>query len=128
MHRSRAMPSAIGLFLMAILSVGQGAAAQTVRTAQCAAVVDGVSLSGQYQKEFWRHHNTYRHAGVFLDTKGNRYDFEVFSGSDEGVGGAWMNHMKHRYTQIDFKAYPGGLSLVSRDGQVLTFRCTATGG
>jgi len=95
--------------------------------AACEGRLDGQPLTGEYRKEYWSHYDTYRHAGTFTDPRGNRYDFAVFTASDQGVGGAWMNHMKHRETRVFFRADPGGFILRDETGQVLRFTCKVLG-
>lgn len=96
------------IFLMV---VPQASAGQTVYSGSCAGAFDGVRMEGGLQVDYWPHSDTYQHHAVFFDANGNRYDVEVVSNQNGGVGGAWLNGARHREMQIEMRYHGKQLAI-----------------
>jgi hypothetical protein len=66
-----------------------------------------------------------RYAGQLVDSFGNRVDFEVYLvRGDNGTGGIWLNHQRHREIHADLFVQPGGFTLFPETGGAARFECT----
>ncbi len=88
---------------LALMLVAQGSAAQTVYSGSCSGAFAGVRMEGGLKVEYWPRSDTYQHHAVFFDAYRNRYDVEVVSNQNGGVGGAWQNGMRHREMRIEMR-------------------------
>lgn len=94
-------------------------------SAECQTVYNGVLVKGRIQVEDWTaYHGTYRVYGLFFDPERNRYEFEVMTNQPEGgVGGLWVNGMRHRETHVQVQLYSTGFTIWSEDGARADYEC-----
>jgi len=91
--------------------------------------VQELTLSGVITLERWVSVGSYRYYGRFLDPAENVYEFEVFTGRlDGGVGGLWLNGMRHRETFINLAVDQEGFMLRGEDGTTAAFGCPTSPG
>ena len=99
-------------------------AAQNSAQYQCSGQFAGTPLQGQLLVQYLSYSQTYGYYGTLFDASGTRYDFEVISNQNGGVGGAWVNHMRHRASQIEMRYSGNQMSIVNLDtGQRGMFQC-----
>ena len=91
------------IFALGLSLVAQVATGQTVYSGSCAGAFAGVRMEGGLKVEYWPLSDTYQHHAVFFDANGNRYDVEVVSNQNGGVGGAWQNGARHREMHIEMR-------------------------
>jgi hypothetical protein len=106
--------------------IPENTTAQTViASEECETVYQGMLIRGALQLEDWTaYHGTYRLYGRFHDPLGNQYEFEVFTNQPQGgVGGLWVNGMRHRETHIQVIIQQGGFVIRSEDGITAAYRC-----
>ncbi|MCP5073906.1 MAG: hypothetical protein GY947_11510 [Rhodobacteraceae bacterium] len=60
-------------------------------------------MQGRLTVSYLAYSQTYGYDGTFHDAQRARYDFEVNSNQNGGVGGAWTNHQRHRETRIEMR-------------------------
>lgn len=114
----------IPALMLVMLLPNLAAATSVLGKWQCQTVVNGAAINGTYQLEDWRaYHNTLRHYGYFRSANGAVWEFEVFAGQGGGVGGLWMNGMRHRETHIQLSVGGGGFVLHTEDGAIVNARC-----
>lgn len=113
-----------GVIAMILMVAANAASAQVVYSGACQGTYAGVPMQGGLQVKYLAYSQSYGYYGVFFDGAGNRYDFEVISNQNGGVGGAWMNHARHRETHIEMRY--SGKQMRIRDlynGGAGTFTC-----
>ena len=120
-----ALCCALGTAMLWVGFVASPAEAQQVLARQtCVGSLGGVELSGTLVLERWSHARTFRYYGAFRDPAGNVYELEVFTGNLEGgVGGTWLNGMRHRETHINLRVFEGGFVVQTEDGIVVQYKC-----
>ena len=66
----------------------------------------------------------YSDHGTFFDGGGTRFDFEVISNQNGGVGGAWVNGARHRESRIEMRYAGNQMRINNLDtGQSGAFIC-----
>lgn len=98
---------------LALILVAQSSAGQTVYSGSCTGAFAGVRMEGGLKVDYWPRSDTYQHHAVFFDAYGNRYDVEVVSNQNGGVGGAWQNGARHREMHIEMRYF--GKRIVIRE-------------
>ncbi|WP_298838707.1 hypothetical protein [uncultured Roseobacter sp.] len=93
----------LGPGLALLLVSATHVAAQSVYQGYCRGSFDGVPLEGVFKVDYYPRSDTYNHHAVFRDQAGNRYDIEVISNQNGGVGGAWQNGARHREMKIEMR-------------------------
>ncbi|WP_299846234.1 hypothetical protein [uncultured Roseovarius sp.] len=98
--------------------------AQTSAQYFCNGQFAGTPLQGQVLVQYLTYSQTYGYYGTLYDAGGTRYDFEVISNQNGGVGGAWVNGARHRGSKIEMRYQGNNMSIVNLDtGQQGTFVC-----
>lgn len=92
--------------------VAAPASAQTVYYGVCEGTFAGFPLTGHFKVDYWPRSGTYSHTGVFEDRQGNRYDLEVISNQNGGVGSVWRNRERHRESRIEMR-YSGNQFVIA---------------
>lgn len=112
------------LFVVLCLCFAVPALAQNSAQYRCSGQFTGVPLSGQLLVQYLAYSQTYGYYGTLFDTSGTRYDFEVISNQNGGVGGAWMNGARHRESRIEMR-YSGNQMMIANldTGQSGSFIC-----
>ena len=87
--------------------------AQSVYNGACEGQFSGASMSGRLLVQYLTYSDTYSYNGTFYTSDGTRYDFEVISNQNGGVGGAWVNGARHREAHIEMRY--SGRTFVIRD-------------
>lgn len=62
-------------------------------------------MSGQLAVQYLTYSDTYSYNGTFFTADGTRYDFEVISNQNGGVGGGWVNGARHREARIEMRYF-----------------------
>ena len=111
--------------LVGLLPIADVLAQPILGSQQCETVYQGVPVQGHIQLEDWTaYHGTHRLYGLFHDPAGNQYEFEVFTNQSQGgVGGLWVNNMRHRETHVQVQMHQGGFTIVSEDGASASYTC-----
>lgn len=92
-----------GIVAALLIAMAPQVSAQSVYQGYCTGSFDGVPLQGVFKVDYYPRSNTYNHHAVFRDQAGNRYDIEVISNQNGGVGGAWQNGARHREMKIEMR-------------------------
>ena len=100
------------------------AGAQNSARYMCNGQFAGTPLQGQLLVEYLAYSQTYGYYGTLFDAGGTRYDFEVISNQNGGVGGAWINGARHRESRIEMRYSGNNMAIVNLDtGQNGSFIC-----
>lgn len=111
------------LFVLLLVSASSLSAQNSARY-MCNGQFAGVPLQGQLLVEYLAYSQTYGYYGTLFDASGTRYDFEVISNQNGGVGGAWVNGARHRESRIEMRYVGNNMAIVDLDtGQNGQFFC-----
>lgn len=112
------------LFSAALILIATTATAQNSARYTCNGQFAGTPLRGQLLVEYLAYSQTYGYYGTMFDAGGTRYDFEVISNQNGGVGGAWVNGARHRESRIEMRYSGHNMAIVNLDtGQRGNFVC-----
>lgn len=99
-------------------------AAQNNALYHCNGKFAGLPLQGQLLVQYLTYSRTYGYYGTFFDGGGTRFDFEVISNQNGGVGGAWVNGARHRESRIEMRYAGNQMRINNLDtGQSGAFIC-----
>ncbi len=110
--------------LSGFLLIALPAGAQNSAQYHCNGQFGGTPLQGQLLVQYLAYSQTYGYYGTFYDAARTRYDFEVISNQNGGVGGAWINGARHRESHIEMRYSGNQMYIVDLDtGQNGSFLC-----
>lgn len=90
----------------------------------CQGAFAGMGMEGVLNRVWQARSEIWSYEGVFAGADGARYDFEVMTNGASGVGGAWVNHARHRESHIRLDLSSGGFSLTeTATGRRGSFTC-----
>ena len=109
---------------LSLLLFAAPAGAQNSAQYRCNGNFAGTPLQGQLLVQYLAYSQTYGYYGTFYDAGGTRYDFEVITNQQGGVGGAWVNGARHRENRIQMQYSGNNMYIRDLDtGQQGSFSC-----
>lgn len=110
--------------IAAALAFATPADAQQNARYVCQGAFAGMGMEGVLNRVWQTRSEIWSYEGAFAGADGARYDFEVMTNGASGVGGAWVNHARHRESHVRLDLSSGGFSLTeTTTGRRGSFTC-----